>query len=84
MLFGLSLTILSSIMPLAVPCRDISAAGLISAYNGYEIWTSVPSLICRDHCRRYRARLFDLLGILLLFSWVSLVAVRAEFSVPAI
>ena len=82
-LFGLILTIISSIIGVA--------AGAVQGYFGgwtdllfqrvIEIWTSVPS--------RYLLLIissvlvpgfFVLLGILLLFSWVSLVGlVRAEF-----
>ncbi|GIR46149.1 MAG: hypothetical protein CM15mP55_1250 [Hyphomicrobiales bacterium] len=41
------------------------------------------ALFVDHHCRRYRARLFILLGILLLFSWVSLVGVvRRIFPCP--
>ncbi|MBI1262075.1 MAG: ABC transporter permease subunit [Rhizobiales bacterium] len=82
-LFGLVLTILSSIIGIA--------AGAVQGYFGgwtdllfqrfIEIWTSVPSLYLLIIIAAVIAPNFwILLGILLLFSWVSLVGVvRAEF-----
>jgi microcin C transport system permease protein len=82
-LFGLVLTIVSSIIGVA--------AGAVQGYfggwtdllfqRGIEIWTSVPELYLLLIISSVLAPGFwVLLGILLLFSWVSLVAlVRAEF-----
>jgi len=82
-LFGLALTIVSSIIGVA--------AGAVQGYfggwtdllfqRGIEIWTSVPELYLLLIISSVLAPGFwVLLGILLLFSWVSLVAlVRAEF-----
>ena len=82
-LFGLSLTILSSIIGVL--------AGAVQGYFGgwvdlglqrfIEIWTSVPSLyLLIIIAAVIEPGFFILLGILLLFSWVSLVGVvRAEF-----
>jgi microcin C transport system permease protein len=82
-LFGLILTIVSSIVGVA--------AGAVQGYFGgwtdllfqrfIEIWTSVPSLYLLLIVSSVLAPgFFVLLGILLLFSWVSLVGlVRAEF-----
>ena len=82
-LFGLALTIISSIIGIA--------AGAVQGYFGgwvdllfqrfIEIWTSIPSLYLLLIISSVLAPgFFVLLGILLLFSWVSLVGlVRAEF-----
>jgi microcin C transport system permease protein len=82
-LFGLTLTIVSSIIGVA--------AGAVQGYFGgwtdllfqrfIEIWTSVPELYLLLIISSVLAPgFFVLLGILLLFSWVSLVGlVRAEF-----
>jgi microcin C transport system permease protein len=82
-LFGLALTIISSIIGVA--------AGAVQGYFGgwtdllfqrvIEIWTSVPSLYLLLIISSVLVPgFFVLLGILLLFSWVSLVGlVRAEF-----
>jgi microcin C transport system permease protein len=82
-LFGLCLTIVSSIIGVA--------AGAVQGYFGgwtdllfqrfIEIWTSIPSLYLLLIISSVLAPgFFVLLGILLLFSWVSLVGlVRAEF-----
>ena len=82
-LFGLALTILSSIIGVA--------AGAVQGYFGgwtdllfqrfIEIWTAIPSLYLLLIISSVLAPgFFVLLGILLLFSWVSLVGlVRAEF-----
>jgi microcin C transport system permease protein len=82
-LFGLALTIISSIIGVA--------AGAIQGYFGgrtdllfqrfIEIWTSVPELyLLLIIASVLTPGFFILLGILLLFSWVSLVGlVRAEF-----
>ena len=82
-LFGLSLTIISSIIGVA--------AGAVQGYFGgrtdllcqrfIEIWTSIPELyLLLILSRVLTPGFFVLLGILLLFSWVRLVGlVRAEF-----
>jgi microcin C transport system permease protein len=82
-LFGLILTSISSLIGVA--------AGAVQGYFGgwidlifqrvIEIWTSVPSLYLLLIISSVLAPgFFVLLGILLLFSWVSLVGlVRAEF-----
>jgi len=82
-LFGLILTIISSVVGIA--------AGAVQGYFGgwtdllfqrvIEIWTSVPSLYLLLIISSVLVPgFFVLLGILLLFSWVSLVGlVRAEF-----
>ncbi len=82
-LFGLTLTIFSSIIGIA--------AGAMQGYFGgwtdllfqrfIEIWTSVPTLyLLLILAAIITPNFWILLGILLLFSWVSLVAVvRAEF-----
>src|SRR5690349_16171563 len=82
-LFGLTLTILSSAIGVA--------AGAVQGYFGgwtdlifqrfIEIWTSIPSLYLLLIISSVLVPgFFVLLGILLLFSWVSLVGlVRAEF-----
>jgi microcin C transport system permease protein len=82
-LFGLTLTIVSSIVGVA--------AGAVQGYFGgwtdllfqrfIEIWTSVPELYLLLIISSILVPgFFVLLGILLMFSWVSLVGlVRAEF-----
>jgi microcin C transport system permease protein len=82
-LFGLALTIVSSVIGVA--------AGAVQGYFGgwtdllfqrfIEIWTSIPSLyLLLIISSVLTPGFFVLLGILLLFSWVSLVGlVRAEF-----
>jgi microcin C transport system permease protein len=82
-LFGLALTIVSSVIGVA--------AGAVQGYFGgwtdllfqrfIEIWTSIPSLYLLLIISSVLVPgFFVLLGILLLFSWVSLVGlVRAEF-----
>src|SRR5712692_347827 len=82
-LFGLALTIISSVIGVA--------AGAVQGYFGgwtdllfqrfIEIWTSIPSLYLLLIISSVLVPgFFVLLGILLLFSWVSLVGlVRAEF-----
>ncbi len=82
-LFGLSLTIISSII-------GIAAGGVQGYFGGWidltfqrliEIWTAIPSLYLLLILSSVLVPgFFVLLGILLLFSWVSLVGlVRAEF-----
>jgi microcin C transport system permease protein len=82
-LFGLALTIISSVVGVA--------AGAVQGYFGgwtdllfqrfIEIWTSLPELyLLLIIASVLTPGFFILLGILLLFSWVSLVGlVRAEF-----
>jgi microcin C transport system permease protein len=82
-IFGLTLTILSSIIGIA--------AGAVQGYFGgwvdlsfqrfIEIWTSIPTLyVLLIVAAVLPQGFFVLLGILLLFSWTSLVGVvRAEF-----
>ncbi len=82
-LFGLILTILSSIIGVV--------AGALQGYFGgwtdlifqrsIEIWTSIPSLyLLIIIAAFFEPNFWLLLGILLLFSWVALVGVvRAEF-----
>jgi microcin C transport system permease protein len=82
-LFGLTLTVISSVIGVA--------AGAVQGYFGgwtdllfqrfIEIWTAVPSLYLLLIISSVLVPgFFVLLGILLLFSWVSLVGlVRAEF-----
>jgi microcin C transport system permease protein len=82
-LFGLILTVISSIVGVA--------AGAVQGYFGgwvdllfqrfIEIWTSIPSLYLLLIISSILVPgFFVLLGIMLLFSWVSLVGlVRAEF-----
>src|SRR5437764_8917923 len=82
-LFGLSLTIISSII-------GVAAGGVQGYFGGWidlgfqrfiEIWTAIPSLYLLLILSSVLVpSFFVLLGILLLFSWVSLVGlVRAEF-----
>lgn len=82
-LFGLSLTLLSSVI-------GIAAGGVQGYFGGWvdllfqrfiEIWTAIPSLYLLLIISSVLVPgFFVLLGILLLFSWVSLVGlVRAEF-----
>ncbi|WP_420391845.1 ABC transporter permease [Acuticoccus sp.] len=82
-LFGLCLTVLSSVIGVA--------AGAVQGYVGgwtdllfqrvIEIWTAIPSLyLILIFSAVFTPSFFLLLGILLLFSWVALVGVvRAEF-----
>ncbi len=82
-LFGLALTLISSVVGVA--------AGAVQGYFGgwtdllfqrfIEIWTSIPSLyVLLIISSVVVPGFFVLLGILLLFSWVALVGlVRAEF-----
>ncbi|MFT3941345.1 ABC transporter permease [Rhodopseudomonas sp.] len=82
-LFGLSLTIISSII-------GVAAGGIQGYFGGWvdltfqrliEVWTAIPSLYLLLILSSVLVPgFFVLLGILLLFSWVSLVGlVRAEF-----
>jgi len=82
-LFGLALTIVSSII-------GIAAGGVQGYFGGWidlgfqrfiEVWTAIPSLYLLLILSSVLVPgFFVLLGILLLFSWVSLVGlVRAEF-----
>ena len=82
-LFGLALTIISSVI-------GIAAGGIQGYFGGWidlafqrfiEVWTAIPSLyLLLILSSVLTPGFFVLLGILLLFSWVSLVGlVRAEF-----
>jgi microcin C transport system permease protein len=82
-LFGLALTLVSSVI-------GIAAGGIQGYFGGWidlifqrviEIWSSIPSLYLLLILSSVLVPgFFTLLGILLLFSWVSLVGlVRAEF-----
>ena len=82
-LFGLALTIISSII-------GVAAGGVQGYFGGWidlgfqrfiEVWTAIPSLyLLLIISSVLPPGFFILLGILLLFSWVSLVGlVRAEF-----
>src|SRR4051794_13112761 len=82
-LFGLSLTIISSLI-------GVAAGGVQGYFGGWidlafqrfiEVWTAIPSLYLLLILSSVLVPgFFVLLGILLLFSWVSLVGlVRAEF-----
>ena len=82
-LFGLTLTIISSVI-------GIAAGGIQGYFGGWvdllfqrfiEVWTAIPSLYLLLFLSSVLVPgFFVLLGILLLFSWVSLVGlVRAEF-----
>src|SRR5204862_5126186 len=82
-LFGLTLTILSSMI-------GVAAGGVQGYFGGWidltfqrliEVWTAIPSLyLLLIISAVLPPGFFILLGILLLFSWVSLVGlVRAEF-----
>ena len=82
-LFGLALTIISSVI-------GIAAGGIQGYFGGWvdllfqrfiEVWTAIPSLYLLLILSSVLVPgFFVLLGILLLFSWVSLVGlVRAEF-----
>ncbi|CAM5306005.1 Inner membrane ABC transporter permease protein yejE OS=Afipia felis OX=1035 GN=yejE PE=3 SV=1 [Afipia felis] len=82
-LFGLALTIVSSLV-------GVAAGGIQGYFGGWvdllfqrfiEVWTAIPSLYLLLILSSILVPgFFVLLGILLLFSWVSLVGlVRAEF-----
>lgn len=82
-LFGLALTIVSSVI-------GVAAGGIQGYFGGWvdlafqrfiEVWTAIPSLYLLLILSSVLVPgFFVLLGILLLFSWVSLVGlVRAEF-----
>ncbi|HEV7292205.1 MAG TPA: ABC transporter permease [Devosia sp.] len=82
-LFGLTLTILSSVIGVAAGAAQGFFGGWVDLLGQrfIEIWTSVPALYLLLIISSVIAPSFwVLLGILLLFSWVSLVGiVRAEF-----
>jgi microcin C transport system permease protein len=82
-LFGLVLTVLSSVIGVAAGAVQGYFGGWIDlvAQRLIEIWTSVPSLYLLLIVSSVIAPSFwVLMGILLLFSWVTLVGiVRAEF-----
>jgi len=82
-LFGLTLTIISSIIGIAARAVQGFFGGWVDLVfqRVIEIWTSVPPLyLLLIISSMLVPGFFVLLGILLLFSWVSLVGlVRAEF-----
>jgi microcin C transport system permease protein len=82
-LFGLTLTIISSIIGVAAGAVQGYFGGLVDLLfqRFIEIWTAIPSLYLLLIISAVLVPgFFVLLGILLLFSWVSLVGlVRAEF-----
>lgn len=82
-LFGLALTLFSSIVGVAAGAIQGYFGGLIDliAQRFIEIWTAIPQLyVLILIAAIIKPTFWILLGILLLFSWVSLVAVvRAEF-----
>jgi len=82
-LFGLTLTIISSVIGVAAGAVQGYFGGWVDllAQRFIEIWTSIPALYLLLIISSVIAPSFwVLLGILLLFSWVALVGVvRAEF-----
>ena len=82
-LFGLCLTIVSSVIGVAAGAAQGYFGGWVDLLSQrfIEIWTSIPSLYLLLIISSVLVPgFFVLLGILLLFSWVSLVGlVRAEF-----
>ncbi len=82
-LFGLVLTVLSSVIGVLAGAVQGYAGGWVDliAQRLIEIWTAIPSLYLLLIISSVLAPSFwVLLGIMLLFSWVTLVAVvRAEF-----
>src|SRR5262245_65381278 len=82
-LFGLTLTLISSMVGVAAGAVQGYFGGWIDlAFQRFiEIWTAIPSLYLLLIISSVLVPgFFVLLGILLLFSWVSLVGlVRAEF-----
>ena len=81
--FGLILTIVSSIIGIAAGAVQGYFGGRVDLYfqRVIELWTSMPSLyILLIIASLIPPSFLSLLGVLLLFSWVSLVGVvRAEF-----
>jgi microcin C transport system permease protein len=82
-LFGLILTSISSVIGVIAGAVQGYFGGKVDLFfqRGLEIWTSVPTLfLLMIISSVLTPSFFVLLGILLLFSWVSLVGlVRAEF-----
>ncbi len=82
-LFGLVLTILSSIIGIAVGAMQGYFAGLIDLVGQrlIEIWSGLPTLYLLIILASFvEPNIWWLLGIMLLFSWLALVSlVRAEF-----
>lgn len=82
-LFGLILTSISSVIGVTAGAMQGFFGGKVDLFfqRGLEIWTSVPTLFLLMIISSVLTPSFwVLLGILLLFSWVSLVnLVRAEF-----
>jgi microcin C transport system permease protein len=82
-LFGLTLTIISSIIGVVVGALQGYFGGWFDLISNrvIDIWTSIPSLyLLLIISSVFAPSFWILLGILLLFSWVALVGVvRAEF-----
>jgi ABC-type microcin C transport system permease subunit YejE len=82
-LFGFTLTIISSLIGVAAGAVQGYFGGYVDLFfqRFIEIWTAIPSLyLLLIISSMLVPTFFVLLGILLLFSWVSLVGlVRAEF-----
>ncbi|WP_419797854.1 MAG: ABC transporter permease [Terasakiella sp.] len=82
-LFGLGLTILSSIIGIAAGAIQGYFAGLIDLIGQrvIEIWSGLPTLYLLIILASFvEPNVWWLLGIMLLFSWIALVSlVRAEF-----
>ena len=91
LIYGFRLSVLFGLILAAIPSVIGVAAGAVQGYFGgwtdllfqrvIEVWTAIPSLyLLIIIASIITPSLFVLLGILLLFSWVSLVGVvRAEF-----
>jgi len=82
-LFGLGLTVLSSIIGIAAGAIQGYFAGLIDLIGQrvIEIWSGLPTLYLLIILASFvEPNVWWLLGIMLLFSWIALVSlVRAEF-----
>ncbi len=82
-LFGLILAAISSVIGIFAGAIQGYFGGMIDLYfqRFIEIWSAIPSLyLLMILSNFFQPSFFTLLGILLLFSWVSLVhVVRAEF-----
>jgi len=82
-LFGLVLTVLSSVVGIAVGAVQGYFAGLIDLIGQrlVEVWSGLPTLYLLIILASFvEPNFWWLLGIMLLFSWIALVAlVRAEF-----
>jgi len=82
-LFGLVLTVLSSVVGIAVGAVQGYFAGLVDLIGQrlVEVWSGLPTLYLLIILASFvEPNFWWLLGIMLLFSWIALVAlVRAEF-----